>query len=59
MKLDLINQKFGKLVVKNKKKRNKHRCILWLCECECGNKTIVSSQDLRSGNTKSCDYATM
>jgi hypothetical protein len=26
----------------------------WLCECECGNQTIVLGIDLRSGNTSSC-----
>lgn len=26
----------------------------WLCQCECGNKTIVSGDKLRRGYTKSC-----
>lgn len=30
-----------------------HR-IMWLCHCECGNDTIVASQELRNGDTKSC-----
>lgn len=30
------------------------REALWLCQCECGNTTIVQGGNLRSGNTKSC-----
>lgn len=27
---------------------------MWLCECECGNFSKVTTQSLRSGNSKSC-----
>jgi len=27
---------------------------MWICECECGNTTLASSADLRSGHKKSC-----
>ena len=27
---------------------------MWLCLCDCGNQTIVETQKLRSGHTKSC-----
>lgn len=26
----------------------------WLCKCDCGNETIVSSMNLQSGDTQSC-----
>ena len=26
----------------------------WVCKCKCGNETIVTGKNLRSGNTKSC-----
>ena len=26
----------------------------WLCQCECGNKTVVSAAHLKNGHTKSC-----
>lgn len=26
----------------------------WICDCECGNQTVVLGKNLRSGNTKSC-----
>lgn len=52
-RLNLINQKFGRLLV-IKLHSIKNRATQWLCKCECGKKTIVSVGDLRSGHTKSC-----
>ena len=52
---DLINQKFGKLTVKEFLGSNNKGAILWRCECDCGNKNfITTSHHLISGNTKSC-----
>ncbi len=50
---NLINQRFGKLVViaKSKSKYNKTH---WLCKCDCGNETIASTSGLKSGHTQSC-----
>ena len=51
---DLSNQKFGFLtVIKDSGKRKNHQ-IVWLCECECGNKTEVITTNLVNGSTKSC-----
>lgn len=50
---DLTGQRFGKLVVLEKSHIENHR-VYWLCQCDCGNTTIVSSLDLTNGNTKSC-----
>ena len=52
--VDLANQVFGKLTVIKKVGSDKWKSTLWLCECVCGNTTIVISSSLRSGNTKSC-----
>ena len=52
-KQDLIGKRFGKLVVIDNvesKYRKKH----WLCKCDCGNQTIVSTSGLKSGHTQSC-----
>ncbi len=60
--IDLTGQKFGKLTVEklhekiqqyknNKKSGFKY---YFLCKCECGNKKIVESYLLISGQTKSC-----
>lgn len=50
----LKGKQFGKLLVIDKAGRNKHHHQLWRCRCDCGRETIVSQQNLRSGNTKSC-----
>lgn len=51
--LDLKGQRFGKLVVLEKAE-NQHGRTAWLCQCDCGNKKIIITPSLRSGNTKSC-----
>lgn len=52
---DLIDKRFGKLVViKQLNERNKDRSIMWLCKCDCGNYTTVSTHDLKRGHTQSC-----
>uniref|UniRef100_A0A6M3ILR1 Treble clef zinc finger domain-containing protein n=1 Tax=viral metagenome TaxID=1070528 RepID=A0A6M3ILR1_9ZZZZ len=54
---EFVNRRFGRLIVvklydfKQYKSNNKHR---WYCECECGNTTIVSGENLKSGTTQSC-----
>lgn len=53
--IDLTGQRFGRLlVVKLIDERKKPRILQWLCKCDCGNETIVVSQNLRKGHTKSC-----
>lgn len=57
MKLDdLTGRKFGKLTVikraQNTNANNQH--VHWLCLCECGNETVVESEHLKTGHTKSC-----
>ncbi len=51
--IDLISQKFGKLVVieRNGSEGGK---ALWSCQCDCGNFINVISEHLQSGNKKSC-----
>lgn len=51
---DISNQKFGKLTALYTDGNSKNHSIIWVCECECGNKCQVTSRDLISGNTKSC-----
>lgn len=51
--IDLTNKKFGRLTVINRAKdRGKQTC--WLCECDCGKRTIVRSGNLKNGHTNSC-----
>lgn len=51
---DLTNQKFGKLTAIKVIGKDSIDNNVWLCRCECGNETKVSTRNLTSGNTKSC-----
>lgn len=55
--IDLTGQRFGRLTVVERvpnpttvSRPKAH----WLCRCDCGNYAICSSDNLRSGNSKSC-----
>lgn len=50
---DLTGKKFNKLTV-IKKVESKYGKTHWLCKCDCGNETIVSTSGLKTGHTKSC-----
>lgn len=52
---DLTGQQFGRLIVMglaSTGSHGKHAC--WECLCGCGKRTVVVSQSLRRGHTKSC-----
>lgn len=51
---DLTHKRFGQLVVLSQAGRNKYGHLVWLCQCDCGNRKIVDGQHLRHGNTRSC-----
>lgn len=56
-RIDLKNQKFGKLIVleRNEKRLNSDNAkVYWICQCECGKITEVATSDLINGHTKSC-----
>lgn len=46
-------KRYGKLTVIDFDKI-KDNIAYWTCKCDCGNYTVVSGKDLRSGNTRSC-----
>jgi len=50
----MINLRFNRLVVLSLIGSNKYRQRIWLCECDCGNQSQVTTLDLNSGNTQSC-----
>ena len=52
--IDRTGQTFGELVVLMQAGRNKHKKVLWQCQCSCGNKAVVVSGSLVTGNTISC-----
>ena len=57
-KIDLTNQKFGRLTVRkqveNIKTANGRSHVAWECLCDCGNVIIVRGDNLRNGYTTSC-----
>ena len=53
--IDMTGQKFGRLtVLKKDSKQHKDKSAYWICQCDCGNTTIVKGASLRNGNTTSC-----
>lgn len=57
-KINLAGQKYNKLtVVKETDKRDSSGCIIWECQCDCGNITYASSGALRSNHKQSCGCA--
>ena len=51
-KLDLVGQRFGRLLVKSVSVLNGKRA--WNCVCDCGNTTIVNTYCLTHGKIQSC-----
>jgi hypothetical protein len=50
--MDIKGQKFGRLTVIEFHHSDKGR--YWLCKCDCGKFTILNTNKLKFGNTKSC-----
>jgi len=50
--IDETGNRHGRLTVIERSKSDVK--AFWLCECECGNKTIVVGTQLRNGHTRSC-----
>ena len=55
---NLVGKKFGKLTVieqsSSKKSNNGRSQMQWICKCDCGNYTTVTTSHLKSGHTRSC-----
>lgn len=48
-KLDIVGKRYGKLVVVSqaeKPEQLERKCTYWLCQCDCGNTTIVAGPNL-------------
>lgn len=54
MKMDLTGKRFGKLTAISENGRTKDGAVKWLCQCDCGNKSIVRATVLKRGITVSC-----
>ena len=62
--VDLTGQQFGDLLVleraENKRISNRTTFVMWKCKClNCEKETIVKSNNLKSGNSKSCGCRNM
>jgi hypothetical protein len=51
---DLMDKKFGRLLVISKTSKRIHGSIVWQCMCNCGNITHTTTDHLTLGRTKSC-----
>ena len=52
--LNLIGQRFGRLLARKRFAGSRKTPAKWECECDCGNTTKVQTNYLQSGHTKSC-----
>lgn len=53
-KINLLNQQFGKLLVKRETPERRNKSVVWECECECGNIETFSTKQLRSDGIIQC-----
>ena len=51
---DYVGERFGRLIVIKRAENNKFNQVQWLCKCDCGNEKIVSANNLRNKQTRSC-----
>jgi hypothetical protein len=51
-----LGHRYGRLLVIEEivEREPSNRCVRWLCECDCGRRTIASGYNLRRGFVKSC-----
>jgi hypothetical protein len=53
-RIDLTGKRFNKLVVLSYAGKDKQRCRIWKCKCDCGNIKNIRSSHLLDHTTKSC-----
>jgi 5-methylcytosine-specific restriction endonuclease McrA len=51
---DLTGRRYGKLIALHPDGQDSRKRFYWLCICDCGNEVKVKSNNLRTGNSKSC-----
>lgn len=51
---NVVGQRFGRLLVLRRSDDPKWNRVFWICKCDCGKEVEVGSENLLSGNTKSC-----
>lgn len=53
-RIDLVGQRFGRLLVVSLHSQDKYNRLIFSCICDCGKSHVVSSNSLRTGKSKSC-----
>jgi hypothetical protein len=53
-KKNILNQRFGRLLVIEEAPSNKNGNAMWKCRCDCGNIIITKGTRLRQGGALSC-----
>ena len=53
-KINLLNQRFGKLTVISETEKRKNNSIVWQCQCDCGNIVELSTKELRNDGIIQC-----
>lgn len=55
--LDLVGQRFGRLLVASYHSVKPYGATVWTCKCDCGKEVVALSNNLRRGLTQSCGCA--
>ena len=53
-KINLLNQKIGKLTIIEETSQRKNKSVVWKCLCDCGNIVYFSTKELRSDGIIQC-----
>ena len=53
-KINLLNQKFGKLLVIEETSERKNKSVIWKCQCDCGQICYYSTKELRNDGIIQC-----
>ena len=51
---DPTGLRFNRLLVIRSAGKDKNRCSMWYCKCDCGGRVVVYGSDLKKGHTQSC-----
>ena len=54
IRVNELGRRHGRLVVIRRACNTITGRAQWLCDCDCGTRTVVSGKNLRTGNTRSC-----
>ncbi|WP_312999668.1 hypothetical protein [Leclercia sp.] len=52
--LNLVGKRSGKLVAIKRQQSDKRGSVKWLCQCDCGNQSLVIASNFKKGQSKSC-----